>query len=333
MCPTDYSVLYNAVKFVAFSNDQKFLNEVGDYFDLPVLADYYMFLNVVFGIDNACNNMVLACYDCAVDKKITFAVWDLDATVGQHYLDTEGFYHADEIQPENELEEVPTNMCELSLNKLFMRVKNIPLFKRMVVNRYWQLRSTVLDPDDLVARYQTIFKRLDDCGAHTLKAFPGIWRDDYKVIDEEYKEGIYVGYRWAEKQRIKPLFAFGHGLSYTTFKLGKPSADKQRLTANDQISFTVSVTNTGNCAGAETVQLYIADKQCSVDRPIKELKAFQKVFLQPGESRSVSLTIGRDALSFYDETKGLWTAEPGEFEALIGTSSDKITDKVVFSLF
>lgn len=165
VCPTDYSVLYNAVKFVAFSNDQKFLNEVGDYFDLPVLADYYMFLNVVFGIDNACNNMVLACYDSAVDKKITFAVWDLDATVGQHYLDTEGFYHADEIQPENELEEVPTNMCELSLNKLFMRVKNIPLFKRMVVNRYWQLRSTVLDPDDLVARYQTIFKRLDDCGA------------------------------------------------------------------------------------------------------------------------------------------------------------------------
>ena len=179
----------------------------------------------------------------------------------------------------------------------------------------------------------TWYQRLDDCGAHTLKAFPGIWRDDYKVIDEEYKEGIYVGYRWAEKQRIKPLFAFGHGLSYTTFKLGKPSADKQRLTANDQISFTVSVTNTGNCAGAETVQLYIADKQCSVDRPIKELKAFQKVFLQPGESRSVSLTIGRDALSFYDETKGLWTAEPGEFEALIGTSSDKITDKVVFRLY
>jgi beta-glucosidase len=165
-----------------------------------------------------------------------------------------------------------------------------------------------------------------------LKAFPGTWRDDYKIIDEEYKEGIYVGYRWADKQKIRPLFAFGHGLSYTTFKLGKPVADKKQLTADEKISFTVKVTNTGLCAGAETVQLYVNDKKASVDRPPKELKAFQKVYLQPGESRDVTLTIGCDALSFYDEVNGLWTAEPGQFEALIGTASDALTGKCTFEL-
>ena len=178
----------------------------------------------------------------------------------------------------------------------------------------------------------TWYQRLDDCGAHDLNAFPGVWRDDYKIIDEEYKEGIYVGYRWTDKQKIRPLFAFGHGLSYTTFKLGKLMADKQQLSAGGQISFTVNVTNTGSRAGSETVQLYISDKQCSVDRPVKELKAFQKVFLQPGESRDVTLTIGCDVLSFYNEAKGEWTAEPGAFEALVGTASDNLTGKITFEL-
>lgn len=175
VCPTDYSVLVNAVNFVGKSDDSTFNAQVEEYFDLPVIADYYMFISVVFGIDNAGNNMVIACYDSDVDKKITMAVWDLDATVGQHYLDTEGYYHADVIQPENELEDVPTNMCALSRNNLFTRVKRIPLFKRMVVNRYWQLRETILQPDSLVERYCSIFRRLDNCGALDREA--GRWYD------------------------------------------------------------------------------------------------------------------------------------------------------------
>ena len=178
----------------------------------------------------------------------------------------------------------------------------------------------------------TWFQRLEDCGAHALGAFPGTWREDYKIIDEEYKEGIYVGYRWTDKQKIRPLFAFGHGLSYTTFKLGKLTASSQQLTANSQMTFTVPVTNTGTRAGSETVQLYISDKKASVDRPVKELKAFQKVFLQPGETREVELTIGVDALSFYDEATHQWKAEPGKFEALVGTASDQITEKCEFEL-
>ena len=178
----------------------------------------------------------------------------------------------------------------------------------------------------------TWYQRLDDCGAHALKAFPGTWRDDYKIIDEEYKEDIYVGYRWADKQKIRPLFAFGHGLSYTTFKIGKATADKQELTTDDKITFTVPVTNTGTVAGAETIQLYVNDLQSSVERPVKELKAFRKVFLEPGETQQVSLTLDKSTLSFYDDQTGQWTAEPGEFKALIGTSSKNIVSDYKFRL-
>ena len=104
------------------------------------------------------------------------------------------------------------------------------------------------------------------------------------------------------------------------------------MTANEKLTFTIPVTNTGSVAGAETVQLYISDKKSSVDRPVKELKAFQKVFLQPGETQQVSLTIDRQALSFYDETRGEWVAEPGAFEALVGTASDNLPARCSFNL-
>ena len=179
----------------------------------------------------------------------------------------------------------------------------------------------------------TWYDALEDCAAHALNTYPGTWRSDgNKVIDEEYKEGIYVGYRWTDRQKKRPAYAFGHGLSYTTFELSKAVADKKEMSLSDNISFTVQVKNIGTMAGAEVVQLYVSDKKASVDRPLKELKAFQKVFLQPGESKEVSLTIGKDALSFYDEATASWKAEAGQFEALIGTASDQISSRVKFSL-
>ena len=174
--------------------------------------------------------------------------------------------------------------------------------------------------------------KLDDVPAHRLNAYPGTWRPDGKVIDEEYKEGIYVGYRGVDKYHTKPLFPFGHGLSYTSFKIDRLSADKKEMTADGQLTFTVRVTNTGQLAGSEVVQLYVSDLKSSVDRPLKELKGFKKVFLRPGESRQVELTIGKDALSFYDESRHGWVCEPGEFEALVGNSSETVSQKVRFTL-
>ena len=141
-----------------------------------------------------------------------------------------------------------------------------------------------------------------------------------------------MGYRYTDAKKLTPLFAFGHGLSYTTFKLGKAVANTQELTPNTQLTITVPVTNTGNRAGSETVQLYIAAKDSKVDRPVKELKAFQKVYLQPGETRDVTLTIGKDALSYYDEATGAWRADAGKYEALIGTASNQLSTKYTFRL-
>lgn len=178
----------------------------------------------------------------------------------------------------------------------------------------------------------TWYANLNQCGAHATGSYPGTWRDGHQIIDEEYKEDIFVGYRWTDKQKEKPLFAFGHGLSYTTFKIGKAKVDKQRITSDETVTFTVDVTNTGSLAGAETIQLYIRDLKSSLPRPVKELKGFSKVYLAPGATQQVSITIDKSALSFYDDRVGEWVAEPGDFEALIGTASDKITSTVKFSL-
>ncbi len=167
---------------------------------------------------------------------------------------------------------------------------------------------------------------------HALNAYPGTWREGHKIIDEEYKEGIYVGYRWADAHKTHPLFAFGHGLSYTSFKLANLRLSRSSMALGDSLKLTVSVTNTGKRAGAEVVQLYIHDAKASVDRPYKELKGFGKVFLQPGETKDVDITIGKDALSFYDEASASWKAEPGVFTALIGDASDHITLKKDFRL-
>lgn len=174
--------------------------------------------------------------------------------------------------------------------------------------------------------------KLDDYGAHKLNAFPGVKRADTTVVDEEYKEGIYVGYRWVDKEKVKPLFAFGHGLSYTSFKIGKVTADKKKMTKDGNITFTVNIQNTGKRAGAEVIQLYIHDLKCSLDRPLKELKGFKKVYLQPGESQKVNINIDKSALSFYDDRIQDWNVEPGDFEALVGNASDNIVSKVRFTL-
>ncbi len=179
---------------------------------------------------------------------------------------------------------------------------------------------------------------LNEVGAHALNTYPGTWRKEGgtntkgNIIDEEYKEGIYVGYRWTDKERIKPTFAFGHGQSYTQFAISNLRSDKSELTQDDTIAFTVNVKNTGKRAGSEVVQLYIHDVKSSVDRPKKELKGFRKVYLQPGENKDVTITINKEALSFYDESSSSWKAEAGKFEALVGNASDNLKLKKVFEL-
>ncbi|MBO5251654.1 MAG: glycoside hydrolase family 3 C-terminal domain-containing protein [Bacteroidaceae bacterium] len=173
--------------------------------------------------------------------------------------------------------------------------------------------------------------KLEDNSAHALGEF--VYERSNEVVDIKYNESIFVGYRWADKQKkVKPLFAFGHGLSYTTFAYGKATADKKETTAEDVLTITVPVTNTGHREGAEIVQLYISDLKSSLPRPVKELKGFQKVKLAPGETKNVTFTIGKDALSYYDDAQQAWVVEPGKFEAIVAASATDIKSKLVFSL-
>lgn len=179
---------------------------------------------------------------------------------------------------------------------------------------------------------------LADVGAHASGEYPGNkaeldaskeWGD---TIREYYNDDIFVGYRWADKEKTTPLFPFGHGLSYTSFEYGKPTADKKVMTADDIITVSVNVKNTGSREGSEIVQLYIADKKSSLPRPVKELKGFRKVKLAPGEEKTVSFTVDKTALSFFDDKKHQWVAEPGKFEAIVGASSRDIKGSLLFEL-
>ena len=164
--------------------------------------------------------------------------------------------------------------------------------------------------------------KLEDNGAHALNAYH---KDSLTV---EYKEGLFVGYRWAEKHQIKPLFAFGHGLSYTTFEYGQASCRK----SGKGFKVSVDVTNTGSREGKEIVQLYISDEESSLERPVKELKGFKKVALAPGETKKVTFEISEDMLKFYDPAQKAWVLEKGKFTAHIGAASDDIRTSVDFLL-
>lgn len=174
--------------------------------------------------------------------------------------------------------------------------------------------------------------RLDDVAAHAVGEYPGTKRADSDIVDIRYNEGVLVGYRWFDTKKIRPLFAFGHGLSYTTFGYGKLSADASKIGPDGALTLSVDVTNTGSRAGAETVQLYISDTKASVKRPAKELKNFAKIYLEPGQTKTVTFTVRPSELAFFDAGAHAWKAEPGEFRAHVGAASDDIRSSLRFVL-
>lgn len=172
----------------------------------------------------------------------------------------------------------------------------------------------------------TFYRHLEDCGAIAIGEYPG----DGKNV--HYNEDIFVGYRYVDKFKVEPQFHFGHGLSYTKFHYGKPTADNMKIQDGDTINITVPITNTGNRSGKEVVQLYVHDEKASVPRPVKELKGFVKLDLAPGETKNAVFCITTRDLSFYDEGSERWVAEPGVFKLLIGSSSSDIRGRIAITL-
>jgi beta-glucosidase len=181
----------------------------------------------------------------------------------------------------------------------------------------------------------TIGKTLADYPVQTEEQYPGIPRKDtvkmgnkdVVIYDETYSEGIFVGYRWFEHNTIAPTFPFGYGLSYTTFEYGDP---KVAGSVEKGLKITVPVTNTGSVAGAEIVQVYVSAPESAVERPVKELKGFGKIFLEPGQTGDVTITLDKAAISYFDAAKHDWVAEKGTYKALVGASSADIRKEVEF---
>jgi len=172
-------------------------------------------------------------------------------------------------------------------------------------------------------------------------SFERRWEDNptshsyYPVLGENrvrYSEGIFLGYRHFDRSETKPLFAFGYGLSYTTFGYSNLSVTPQTGNLNAPITVSFDVRNTGHRQGAEVAELYVGDSHASVPRPVKELKGFAKLNLKPGESKHVTIMLDRRAFSFYDLKERDWSAEPGDFTILVGGSSDKIQLESKFAL-
>lgn len=174
----------------------------------------------------------------------------------------------------------------------------------------------------------TFPKRLADSPAHTTgtKGFPG---ENGTTV---YSEGVLVGYRWFDTKNIEPLFPFGHGLSYTTFKYANQKVVRGTDAKGPIATVEFQITNTGKRAGAEVAQIYVQDVKSSVARPLKELKGFQKVQLQPGETKTISVPLDRSAFAFYDDKQGAWVAEAGEFKILVGASARDIRQVSAFTL-
>ncbi len=148
--------------------------------------------------------------------------------------------------------------------------------------------------------------------------FPG---DGKTVV---YAEGVFVGYRWYEARKMPVRWAFGHGLSYTTFAYSNLKLSSDAMDDNGTVTVSVDVKNTGSIAGKEVVQLYVSDKTGTPIRPIKELKGFAKVALQPGETKTVSMAINARSLSYYHEGLGDWYAPSGEYEVAVAHASDDV---------
>ncbi len=167
--------------------------------------------------------------------------------------------------------------------------------------------------------------KIEDNAAHAVGEWPG-------KEDVHYNESIFVGYRWADKEQIKALFPFGHGLSYTTFTVSEPTISRNSIKEGGKLTIKCKITNTGNREGAEVVQLYIGDHESSLPRPVKELKGFKKLHLAAGESGVAEFTITDEDLKFFDDKRHEWVAEAGSFTAYIATSAEEILHQVDFSL-
>jgi len=170
--------------------------------------------------------------------------------------------------------------------------------------------------------------KLEDNAAHSFgeTSYPGV------NMTQNYKEDILVGYRWHDTKKIKPLYAFGYGLSYTSFEVSDIEIDKKSYTQDDSINVSCTLYNTGNFDGSEVIQVYIGKPNSKVKRALKELKGYQKVKVKTGAKSKINIEIPLNSLAFYDETISDWSLEKGNYTIYVGNASNNIFKKIKISV-
>ncbi|GFP75691.1 beta-glucosidase family protein [Clostridium fungisolvens] len=255
-----------------------------------------------------------------------------------HDFDVEGKDREDLNLPYNQ-DELVKAVLEVKPNAIVVNISGSPVFMeqwideaKAVVHSFYAgmeggyaLAEVLFGDVNPSGKLPVTFpKALSDSPAHCIGDFPG-------VETVEYKESIFVGYRYFDSRGIEPRFEFGHGLSYTKFQY----SDLTLIVDNSEeinIELSFNITNTGGTSGAEIAQVYVSDLESSLIRPKKELKAFEKVFLEIGETKLVKLSLNKEDLSFYNDKENKWVCEAGEFKILVGSSSSDIKLERIFTV-
>jgi len=274
--------------------------------------------------------------------KIDAEIKDADAVVFvggiDHNLDSEGRDKANIDFPENQ-EKLINHIAKVVPNtivtiisggqiKLGGWIKNVPA----VIEAWYPGMEGGTALANIIFGKVNPSGRLPFTWVNDLNQLPMYQSETQNKDSVNYVEGVFVGYRFFESKNIKPMFPFGFGLSYTNFKYSNIAISTNSFTDKEELIITANVKNIGKVEGSETAQLYIHDKKSTVDRPIRELKGFDKVSLQANESKTVTFKINAADLAFYDETTKSWKTEVGDYEAQIGSSSHNIHLKKRFEL-
>jgi len=252
--------------------------------------------------------------------------------------ESEGFDRPDLLLPANQ-DELIEEVCKVNENVVVVLNSGSPVLMDKWLNKIDGLLEIWFGGQEIGNAVADVLLGNCNPSGKLPITFPKRWEDcsafsTYKAKDSitEYSDGIFVGYRHFDKYNIEPLFPFGFGLSYTAFSFDNLKLNSQSMKQNDELKFSVDIKNTGNIDGSEIIQVYISDLKSSLERPLKELKAFKRVFLKKGESKKIEFSIDKSALSFFDPEGKTWIAEPGDFEILVGSSSRDIKLRQKFTL-
>ena len=251
-----------------------------------------------------------------------------------HDYDCEGWDRSDLLLPYAQ-EELINAVLEVNANAVIVMITGAPVSYQAFVNKAKAiLWTSYIGMEGGTALAEVLFGKVNPSGKlpmtipKSLNDSPAHVYGEYGTKESvTYKEGLLVGYRYFDTKEVEPEFCFGHGLSYTTFECKDLLVSVDELTKeNDfRVSLSISVKNTGDIYGGETIQVYIKDMESSLIRPVHELKEFKKVFLAPSKEETICFELHKEAFSFYDDTKSCFVVEPGKFIIEIASSSRDVS--------